>query len=454
MRIKEIIGTRSIASTGRRAFAPSIEYAPSIRDRLLWVAPLRDNAQSLYDNGVVAYVDPSAQIVGPDGTYIDSYRIMQEAIEDVLRIESNGARLEGLNINDLIRSNDFDTAWIKTNSISVTPNTDIAPDGTLTADTLTDPGSTGSACYHNVNATDGLEYCHFVHIKKTGTKTYRPVIYAQDLASGNQFYAVSLNTETGATTEMTSGTFLTPDGFGAISVGDYWLVWIVMTQAGTGTLRTLVYPAWALESAPATHDNTLTGSNVFWGAQRTQSAFPVRYIPTEGSAVTRVADVLKFATAGNILPASGTFQIAFTPDWDATSAGGDRYLFHCLGGVGSGGFFLFWDHSESNFSALFYNNNSVKARIDAPDGVVRGEQIVLTLRWEEDNFKINKDAALGETDISGSAPNDVPDDMVIGAKNDGTSPAPGNYSHAALWDQVFSDDDVTSSVAEIQGWAA
>ncbi len=82
MRIKEIIGTRSIASVGRRAFDPSMEYAPSIRNGLLRVVPLRDNAKTIYDNGVTAYVDPSNQVVDADGSYIDSYEIMQDAILD------------------------------------------------------------------------------------------------------------------------------------------------------------------------------------------------------------------------------------------------------------------------------------------------------------------------------------------------------------------------------------
>ena len=195
MRIKEIIGTRSIASTGRRAFAPSIEYAPSIRDGLLWVAPLRDNAQSLYDNGIVAYIDPSTQAIDADGTYIDSYGIMQDAILDVLRIEGKGALIEETRTNLFLQSQAIPTSWsINASRSTFTANSAVAPDGTTTA-TKHAEKAVGGVKYalQIVPATDTVQYCASIYVKQFGSDLRDIQMIVDDTAAPTattQFFAL------------------------------------------------------------------------------------------------------------------------------------------------------------------------------------------------------------------------------------------------------------------------
>lgn len=453
MRIKEIIGTRSIASVGRRAFDPSMEYAPTIRNGLLWTAPLRDNAKSIYDNGIVAYVDPSTQSVDPDGTYIDSYGIMQDAIEDVLCIEKNGARLGNTVTNELVRSFDFATSWIRYIT-DVNSNSDVAPDGTTTADTLTESNESdlGSA-RQTRTATDGVLYTHSVYIKKTAAKTFRSALWAQDTAGGGtQTYAVSLNAETGAATVITSGTYIAPTDFGVKDCGDYWRLWMVTTQSGTGNLTTSIYPAITTEAAPATQVLTATGSNVFWGAQREAGSFPTSYIPTEGSAVTRTKDELQYASSGNVVAGVGTWHAAITTLFDGADLASDKYVVDWSDGTD--GIRIFFDASNAGKLTAEIFSGGASVTLVATNAPVRGVTVVYSLTWSDNDFVLYADAASNDTDTSQAGPLDKNAAIFVAQDNASASQLDGNAAHLEIYNRQFSAGEVTSGVAEIQGWTA
>jgi hypothetical protein len=188
--------------------------------------------------------------------------------------ESLGLLVEEQRTNLLLRSEDFSTTWTTTNA-SVTTNTIIAPDGTLSGDTLTDNATSGQ---HQVSqliaVTSGTSYTLSCFVKK-GTNQYARL----SLGGAAMTFAV-------ATFNLDAGTVVS--GTATItSVGNGWY-----RISATSTASSTANGSFAIGLTNATGTTySGTGSTIFiWGAQVEAGAFPTSYIPTVAATVTRNAD--------------------------------------------------------------------------------------------------------------------------------------------------------------------
>lgn len=234
-----------------------------------------------------------------NATYFDANGVMQTASNDVARFDHNPTTLQSLGLlieeqrtNLLTYSEDFaNAAWTKTRA-SITANTIVAPDGTLTGDKLVE--DTTATNTHQIIQT----------ISQTKNATYTFSFYAK--AAERTFCRVFLNGFSGnnirASFNLVTGV-VSATGFGgngsfsnasAVSVGNGWfrcsLVGIPSASAGTG---------FDAQINLAT-DGTITGDSYtgngfdgifIWGAQVEAGAFATSYIPTTVAAATRNADV-------------------------------------------------------------------------------------------------------------------------------------------------------------------
>jgi hypothetical protein len=185
--------------------------------------------------------------------------------------------LEPQRTNLITFSEDFEVPKASYNNASVLVNTDISPDGTLTADKVTFNGDF-SAVRKN-----------FTYLAGT---TYTISFYAKRVSGVDSFTMFdSTNSVTIATFNFTNewvrytGTF-TP------AITSTLLFWV---RSGLGT----------------------TSANIFliWGAQVEAGAYPTTYIPTTTAAVTRLVDAFSRSniyTNGLISAAGGTWFIDFS----------------------------------------------------------------------------------------------------------------------------------------------
>jgi hypothetical protein len=185
--------------------------------------------------------------------------------------ESLGLLIEEARTNVVLYSEQFDNAnWVmEYGTKSVTSNTMIAPDGTLTADTIT---GTGDSLWAQGSQLSGIKT--FTCYLKAGSISTVDFRMFSGASSPNDCYA-SFNLSTGIAT-ITSGA-----AFGVAS----------MDSLPNGWYRCRLTRTDATSTFHQCHIRYGGGFFYAWGAQMEAGAFPTSYIPTTTATVTRAADL-------------------------------------------------------------------------------------------------------------------------------------------------------------------
>lgn len=250
-------------------------------------------------------------------TYVGSDGLIKTALANVPRLDYTNAScpsilVEPQRTNLCLQSEMFtQSPWISNATISA--NTNIAPDGTLTADTLTD---SSTVQFRNVSQTISVSanstLSQSVFIKKTtGTPTNYPSISVQFTGGGARVARLILNTTTGTFTISPDST-ITPTGK-VVSYNDYWRIEMTATDNGSNTSAIFRLDP-AISSDGTTISASATGSAVFWGSQFEVGSNATSYIPTTTTSVTRNDDVISKSGVSSLIgQTEGSVFIDFIP---------------------------------------------------------------------------------------------------------------------------------------------
>jgi hypothetical protein len=275
-----VTGSRTIAIQGYPVGATASSFGNTYTGNgadgiLIWGAQLEQRSS------VTAYQPTTT---APITNYIPA---LQTAASGVARFEHNpvtgeslGLEIEEQRTNLLTYSEDYSNAvWTKSNA-TILVNTSVAPDGTISADTLV-ATTTGPQLYQIFTAADNTTYTATAYLKKYSGSDWA-YIRMRNKAGANYYFWANLATgASGSTSGSPSATSLT-------AVGNGWYRISVSGTSGTGATTPYVYISSATGDtvgAAAVNDSTLV-----WGAQLEAGAFATSFIKTEGSTVTRAVD--------------------------------------------------------------------------------------------------------------------------------------------------------------------
>ena len=198
--------------------------------------------------------------------------------------ESLGLLIEEQRTNLFTYSDDFaDASWTKSNA-TIDSNTVVAPDGTLTGDTVVETTATGG---HSVrkssSVTSGTFYTISAFVKAAGRNWVR-IAFSTGFTSTNTWFDIA-NGVVG-TVGATSASIT--------DVGNGWYR-ISATQAATSTTTGLFFITMETSGSGVTYTGDGWSGIYIWGAQLEAGSFPTSYIPTTSATVTRNADLAVMA---------------------------------------------------------------------------------------------------------------------------------------------------------------
>jgi len=235
-------------------------------------------------------------------TYVDRYGVVKTAAIDEMREESEGWLIEGASTNLLTYSEDFgNPAWVKAGA-TVAADATAAPDGAITADTITSTATSFARVQQAISLAGGNSYTLSFFAKSGNTNFVHSTLDLPGVAT-TRFYANLDTLETDADIGLGSNTIAAS----AESLANGWVrvsAKINIDPANTGTYNIFFGPANALSGFVDVGDFVY-----LWGAQLEALPFSTSYIPTTTAAATRAADVVTASGENNTMRITDSFSI-------------------------------------------------------------------------------------------------------------------------------------------------
>jgi len=194
--------------------------------------------------------------------------------------------------NLLTYSQAFDNEAWSTTASTVTANSTTAPDGTSTADTLTETATTNYHSIYQINISlAATSYTFSCFAKPNGRNEITLV-----MLSGSDTAYATYNVSTGSITvaATTSGSFSSASTTITASANGFYRVTLTATAPSTSTATLAI----ELYNAARTYAGNGTSGVYLWGAQLEQRSSATAYTATTTQAITNYIPVLQTASAG------------------------------------------------------------------------------------------------------------------------------------------------------------
>lgn len=233
------------------------------------------------------------------GTTVNQSGLIETVGSGLPRIDFQGNTkgallLEPSRTNSISYSEDFSqSAWTKTNT-SITSNSTISPDGNLNADSIVGNGASGlHYILNSVTVSSGQNYTFSIFAKVGTNNFFQLNMGGAPFASSNYCNFNLSNGTIGSFGNTTSNRFIEKLG------NNWYRIGFTATSLSSGSANffpTLITSA----TSSFLETNTLDTSVQIYGAQLEVGSYATSYIPTSGSAVTRVVDSCQALSVPNV----------------------------------------------------------------------------------------------------------------------------------------------------------
>jgi len=213
--------------------------------------------------------------------------------------ESLGLLVEEQRTNLLTYSDDFaNAAWTLGSDSTLTSNTVVAPDGTLTGDKFGENTANGARSLAQSTSSVAPSAVSTTTVYAKAGERSNLLIRAFDNAASANYIWANFNLLTGAINASGNSGNGTGASASITAVGNGWYrcaVSGIPNNSGTAT-RATIYVTTSTSNTTSYQGNGFSGLYI-WGAQLEAGAFPTSYIPTVAATVTRNADVASMTGA-------------------------------------------------------------------------------------------------------------------------------------------------------------
>jgi hypothetical protein len=241
-----------------------------------------DSADILVSAPQVEYIDSASAFV--PGEYVDPTLSYGANVNGVKYFDRHNGNV--LRQNLVRQSAAIQTSWTAA-EVSITGNTDVAPDGTLTAGTITQTAASDPRAQQNNSApSDNQIYTLSVYVKKLAADDgiWSRLLIGWATGGTTKIATVNFNAYTGVAKSGSANTL----NFGIESVGGYWRVFVTGQNNSSGNTVTVssLYPGFNLDGGAGSNYAATNGvSRVFWGMQVNAGWRPATYVETAASTV-------------------------------------------------------------------------------------------------------------------------------------------------------------------------
>jgi hypothetical protein len=347
---------------------------------------------------------------GTSGAFIWGGQLNEGTIKDYQKTEtrlniprldySNGTcpslLVEPQRTNLVLQSSSFDNAAWTSSEVAIASNSTTAPDGTLTAETLT--ASTTNAAHYifqGIITNSGNTVTFSCFVKNNGGN------YVQFLAGGisftisNPYQNFNLINGTLAQGTIPNSTIE--------NVGNGWYrISITIEAASSGFTGYFLCP---ILSGTTGRLDAFTGNGTsgvyLWGAQLEAGSYATSYIPTTSASVTRNADVIsKTGISSLIGQTEGTLFLDYYASAENQDALTYAYLF--LGGNATNNIQLY----NIGTALYWYVRNTAGVIIDqtANQTLVAGTRYKIALAYKSGEYALYINGVQKRTSTNSSAP--------------------------------------------------
>jgi len=207
---------------------------------------------------------------------------------DPISGECRGLLIEESRSNLFTYSDDAATAWGIKSGLTVSANTDIAPDGNQTMDTLVEDAARNDKYLERqitVNANQNITWsCYVKPLRRTNI--FLTIYDGSSYNNGVYFRYEFSNKTVSDTIAFGTGTF---GSYSVVYVGN-GVYRMVLSGQPTTSASTSVRIRISFVNQSSTYTGTGVSAAAVWGAQLEAGTFPTSYIPTSASTVTRSVD--------------------------------------------------------------------------------------------------------------------------------------------------------------------